>query len=333
MARSPAAQDVGPTATTLVLAATAARRFYLDGLSKVEIGRQLGVSRFKVARLLSTAQEAGLVRIEVSLPPSVDGELSEALRHRFGLRGAFVITSEDGATAQREAVARFTAGLLAEVCTPDDVVGLAWGRTISALVASLRGPLRCRYVQLSGALPRPDVRESAVDLVHHAAEATEGSAVTFYAPLAVPDAATAQGLRSQSGIAEALAQLGSLTRAVVSIGYWGAGESTAYESLDAADREALAAAGACAEVTGLLFACDGTPLPDLADRIIGVTVEQLRRTPDVIAMASGLARPEATAAALRSGTVSTLVTSAAHARRVLALPENPHPTQHGGLPR
>ncbi|GAA4978062.1 sugar-binding transcriptional regulator [Kineococcus glutinatus] len=322
MARTPARAGAPGSVSTLALAATVARRFHVEGMTKVEIARQLGVSRFKVARLLSTAVDHGLVRIEIHPPASLDGEMSEELRARFGLRSAFVVVpEEDGVDGGRRAVARFTAGLLEEVVTPEDVVGLAWGRTISVLSAGVRAPLHCRCVQLSGALPRPDVRESAVDVVHRIAEATGSSAVTFYAPLAVPDAATAEGLRSQSGIAEALAEHDSLTRAVVSIGYWAAGESTAYDSLSPADRDALTAAGACAELTGLLFGVDGTALPDLADRVVGVTVEQLRRTPDVIAMASGLGRALGTAAALRSGVVSTLVTHTTHARQVLDLPE------------
>ena len=41
-----------------------ARRYYLDERSKVEIAEELGVSRFKIARLLEVARDSGLVRIE-----------------------------------------------------------------------------------------------------------------------------------------------------------------------------------------------------------------------------------------------------------------------------
>src|SRR5262245_50551119 len=52
----------------VVLAARVARQFYLDGVSKVDIADQLGISRFRVARLLDAAREAGMVRIEIGLP-------------------------------------------------------------------------------------------------------------------------------------------------------------------------------------------------------------------------------------------------------------------------
>src|SRR5260370_37645216 len=52
----------------VVLAARVARQFYLEGVSKIEIADRLGISRFRVARLLDSAREAGLVRIEIGLP-------------------------------------------------------------------------------------------------------------------------------------------------------------------------------------------------------------------------------------------------------------------------
>ena len=323
MAKTPVRGAVSRASTTsaLALAADAARRFYVEGLTKVEIARQLGVSRFKVARLLADAQDAGLVQIRVAVPSSLDGDLAEALRTRFGVRAAYVVKPEvDTVPGQRRAVARFTAGLLEESVVAEDVVGLAWGRTVSELAAALHAGLGCRFVQLSGALPRPDVHESAVELVRRAAEATGSSASTFYAPLAVPDAATAEGLRSQSGISEALAELDHLTKAVVSVGAWRPGESTALDALGDADRRALAQAGVVAEVTGVLFGADGRDVDELADRVIGVTGRQLRAVPDVVAMACGDVRAGAAAAVLRSGIVSTLVTHASLARAVLAQP-------------
>ena len=60
----------------LVLTASVARRYYLDGRSKVEIAEEFALSRFKVARLLEDARSSGLVRIEIGHPGVVDVELS-----------------------------------------------------------------------------------------------------------------------------------------------------------------------------------------------------------------------------------------------------------------
>jgi DNA-binding transcriptional regulator LsrR (DeoR family) len=53
----------------LILIASVARRYYLEGRSKVEIAEELGLSRFKVARLLDTAR-ARVKSLECSSMPT-----------------------------------------------------------------------------------------------------------------------------------------------------------------------------------------------------------------------------------------------------------------------
>ena len=82
----------------LVLTATVARRYYVDGRSKVEIADELDLSRFKVARLLDLALGTGLVRIEIAHPGEIDVAISSDLRDAYGLQHAVVVDTleEDG---------------------------------------------------------------------------------------------------------------------------------------------------------------------------------------------------------------------------------------------
>src|SRR5436305_5097636 len=80
----------------VVLAARVARQFYLEGVAKVDIAERLGISRFRVARLLDAAREAGMVRIEIGLPGgSLDTGLSAELWSVFGLRPGFAFNVPD----------------------------------------------------------------------------------------------------------------------------------------------------------------------------------------------------------------------------------------------
>ena len=82
--------------TFFSIAARVARQFYLEGVSKVDIADRLGISRFRVARLLDSARDAGMVRIEIGLPGgSLDAGLSAELCSAFGLRHAFVFNFPD----------------------------------------------------------------------------------------------------------------------------------------------------------------------------------------------------------------------------------------------
>lgn len=300
----------------LQLAAQAARRYYLDDRSKVEIAAELGVSRFKVARLLEVARSEGIVTIRVRDPHGVDHELSEAVRALLGIRRALVVDSDANPRAQVGALA---AEYLRDTVTAGATVGIAWSRSTQALVEHLHDLPECTVVQLCGVIPQAMGEEHNVELVRRAAQSVGATAVTFYAPLVVPDAGTAATLRRQPGIADALRHCDQLSVAVIAVGQWAPGQSTVHDALPARQRSLFGNRGAFAESCGILFAADGRPLRDgLQKRIIAATEGQLRRAGDVVALATESNRTPAVRAMTKKGFVSTLITYRGVAERLLA---------------
>lgn len=302
-----------------VLAASIARRYYLDGRSKIEIAEELGLSRFKVARLLDVARETGLVHIEISHPGHIDLDLSVQLQDRFRLQHSVVVDApDDDARALREHLGRAAAELLGEIVTPQDVLGLAWARSVSAMVRALPRLPGTPVVQLSGALTLPDDPDTSVDVVRDAANASGGKAYTFYAPFTVPDPATARALRQQPEVARAFGWLPSVTKAVAGVGLWRAGQSTLYDTATEEDRRTLDRLGVCADISGVFVSATGEPVAtELAQRMIAISAEEMRAIPEVIAIPYGIAKAPAVHAALRSGLVSGIVTHTALAHALL----------------
>jgi DNA-binding transcriptional regulator LsrR (DeoR family) len=310
-------QQTGPA--QVVLTASVARRYYLDGRSKVEIAEEFGMSRFKVARLLDDARDSGLVRIEIRHDGSIDVDLSAQLRDRFGLQHSVVIaTPDDDPGHLRDHVGRAAAGLLAEIVTPQDVLGLAWARSVSAMARALPPLPGTPVVQLSGSLSMPGGPDTSVDVVREVAAASGGVAHCFYAPLTVADAATARALRRQPEVARAFGQLPQVTKAVAGVGLWEPGQSTLYDTGTEHDRQALRDLGVCADISGVFVSADGTPVPtELADRMIAISAVEMRAIPEVVVVPYGIRKAPAVRAALRSGLVSGIVTHTALARAVL----------------
>jgi DNA-binding transcriptional regulator LsrR (DeoR family) len=303
---------------SLVLTAAVARRYFIDGKSRIEIADEFGMSRFKVARLLTLARSTGLVRIEISYPGVVDVDLSARLQGVYGLHRAIVVeTPDDDAVLLREHLGRAAAQLLEEIVTKDDVLGLAWARSVSAMTAQLGKLPAVPVVQLTGALSRNDGGDdSSIDLVREVARRSGGSAYFFFAPFVVADASTARALRQHPDTARAFAMAGSVTKAVVGIGTWAPGQSTLYDAANENVRRSLAQQGVCAEVSGVFLKDDGTPIQtELNDRMIGINAEEMRAINEVIGIPYGIAKAPAVLAALRGGYVTTLVThtSLAHA--------------------
>jgi DNA-binding transcriptional regulator LsrR (DeoR family) len=306
----------------VVLTASIARRYYLDGRSKVEIAEEFGISRFKVARLIDVARTSGLVRIEIRAEGEIDVDLSARLRDRYGLLHSIVVdTPEDDAQALREHVARAAAHLLAEIITPRDVLGLAWARSVSAMARALPRLPGTPVVQLTGALSLADRHDTSVDVVRDVAAASGGVAHCFYSPLTVADAATARALRQQPDVARAFEQLPLVTKAVAGVGRWEAGQSTLYDSSSDEDRAALRDLGVCADISGVFVAADGRPVQtELAERMIAITAEQMQAIPEVVVVPYGVRKAPAVRAALRSRLVDGIVTHTGLARAVLAEP-------------
>ena len=312
-----ALEQSGPA--QVVLTASIARRFYLDGRSKVEIAEEFGLSRFKVARLLDAARESGMVRIEIRHQGEIDVDLSARFRDRFGLQHAIVVdTPEDDTASLRDHLGRAAARLLAEILTPEDVLGLAWARAVGAMARELPALPRTPVIQLSGALSFPGDPDTSVDVVRDVAARSGGAANVFYAPLVVPDAATASALRRQPEIARAFSQLPSVTKAVGGVGLWAAGQSTLYDTSSEQDRRALRKQGVCADISGVFLSADGDVVQTrLAERMIAISAEEMRGIPEVIVIPYGTAKEPAVRAALRSGLVGGIVTHTTLARAVL----------------
>jgi DNA-binding transcriptional regulator LsrR (DeoR family) len=304
----------------LVLTASVARRYYVDGKSKIEIADEFRLSRFKVARLINVARTSGLVRIEIGYPGVVNVDLSARLQEAFALRHAVVVVaSDERPAALRRQLGAAAADLLTEITTADDVLGLAWARSVGAMTAALTRLAAVPVVQLTGALSRPEMDDSSVDLVRQAARISGGPAYFFYAPLIVRDVATARALRRQPEVARAFARFSAVTKAVVGVGLWAPGQSTVYDATEERERRQVRRLGVCAEVSGVLVGSSGEPIKaDLCDRTIGVNAAQMRAIPEVIAIAYGKAKTPAVRAAIRSRLVSGLVTHATLASNLLA---------------
>ncbi len=317
----------GPTEAVLMDAV--ARRHYLLGESKVEIASALGISRFKVARLLEEAISSGMVRIEIVPPPGLDAELSERLRRAYGLRHAVVVP---GGQDVRSTVAQAAADLLVELLTSDDVLGLPWSRSVNDVVGRLTSLPTIPVVQLCGGLVVPGEDGSSSDVVRRAARTAGGRSHVFYAPLILDEAESASALRRLASVADALAHVPTVTVAIMGVGAWRAGASTIFDVVSPETRAEVAAAGVVGEMGGVLFDADGHPVDiDLSARIITITGSQLQAIPHVIAVAHGADKVAAIEAAVRGGLVDSLVTTAAAAEALLALaPEavdEPTPSQ------
>ncbi len=317
----PLDRSEGGASRPQVITVLAARRYYLDGASKSEIAQELGVSRFKVARLLEAARRDGIVRIEIGAPSDIDIELSSELAARYGLRNTLVVRLIDGPDEfKREQLGRTCADLLTQTLDADDVLGISWGRTLHSMVGHLSRLPGCTVVQLVGSVPTLELDVNSMELVRRVAECAGGPVYPLPVPMLVDSPEMAAALRRDPHIHKTIEMFDRITRAVVGIGSWTASGSTVRAALPAELAARVDAAGAVADVCSTLLDADGRELQgtDLPGRFIAISAQQLRAIPDVVAIAGGAAKAPAILAAIRSGLIHRLITDEDAARLLLA---------------
>ena len=317
----PARSEGHPARLNVVTTVLVARRYFLDGASKSEIAQELGVSRFKVARLLDAARRDGIVRIEIGAPPEIALELSGELAARHGLMDALVVRTIDGPEEfKREQLGRTCAELLTQTLEADDVLGISWGRTLHSMVGHLSKLPGCTVVQIVGSVPTLELDVNSMELVRRVADCAAGPVYPLYVPLLVDSPEMAAALRSDPHVHKTIAMFDRLTKAVVGIGAWTASGSTVRAALPEVIAAELDAAGAVADICSTVLDASGAEIraAGLPGRFIAISPDQLRAVPDVTAIAGGAAKAPAILAALRSGLIHRLITDEEAARLLLA---------------
>ncbi|OCL30914.1 hypothetical protein BCR15_10650 [Tessaracoccus lapidicaptus] len=295
-----------------------ARAYYLDDLTKIQVGQALGISRFRVARLLDLARELGVVTISINENPQPEDTLATTLRYRLGLRECLVIPTGDAASSRRQ-VAAAAAGFLANRIAPHDVLGLSWGRTLAAMTEYLVDLPPVRVVQLTGSVGT-DLAISPIEILRRAALRSGGEAFPIMAPLVTDSAEAARMMREQSQIRRALDLFAELTIAMLSVGSWNPATSQLRAQLDEETQAQLEAAGVEGEVAGIFVTRSGEVLdvPPLR-RLIGISAEELRIVPRIIVAAEGAAKAGTVIGAVRAGLANSLILDVALASEMVSI--------------
>jgi DNA-binding transcriptional regulator LsrR (DeoR family) len=313
-----AENDRRETERDLTLMAHVARKYYIGGMSKSEIAAELFLSRFKVARLIDSARDEGVVQFTIGLPGNVNLNLSRELKDAFHLRRAVVIDDPDhDQTALFSRLGEATVELLAELIKEGDYVGIASTRTMMGLQEPPVHIARCTFVQLTGELPRSDAAD-VISGIRALTRKASGAAQVFYAPMVASSDEARASYMVQPELRAAFDLFPRLDVFVTGIG--APGMSLIFDNLSDDVRTEARKAGAVAEMVGVPIDRDGRTVPGAARRrVVAPDVETLLGTRDRIAVVFDPAKAPAVKIAVDAGVVNTLVTHRSHAEALLSL--------------
>lgn len=292
-----------------LLTVRVAELYYDENKTQDEIGALLGITRWKVGRVLTRARERGIVRIEIVHPRARRLGLERELRDRFGLKDAVVVPESEEITSR---VAQAAADYLNALRPVPRVLGVSWGRTLDQIADHLAPGWASgvTVVQINGGVSlnrRPGTASTtAAEIAHKAG----GQAVLLPSPAILERLETARAISSDRTVAAVLERAANASAYLYSAGVADA-SSILVDSgyLTPQDVAELVRKGAVGDVVGRYIDANGNPVdPGLNERTVGLGLEQLRSAETAIFVVAGEAKHDLARAIVTSALCSVIVT-------------------------
>jgi DNA-binding transcriptional regulator LsrR (DeoR family) len=322
VAAAPSARAVSVPAEFDDLIAWAAWLYYVDELTQNDVAEALDVSRATVVKLLQDARERGAVEIRVHRDAVSRTRLARALASAYGLEAAHVIPDAPDAPLTRR-LGEAGARVLARELRTGDVVGVAWGRTVMAVAESMARPEAegpYTVVQVCGSSPG-GAPEFSPELCSSVLASRIGArCANLLAPAVLSSTDLRERLLQEPPLVAQFRLIESSTRVLFGVGHVARGATVRAAHLASdAEIDAYVKRGAVGVLLGRFIDAQGRHLiGDLDSRMIGITLDELKRLPNRFCVAGGPEKTAALRAALTGGYVSHLVTNAQTAEALLA---------------
>lgn len=310
----------------LRLIARVAQMYHIEGKRQAEIAGSLRMSQATVSRMLKRAEQEDIVRTTVIPPAGTFAELELALREKYGLSEAIVVDcSEDRDGAIMARIGEAAAHFLEVTLQSDEVIGISsWSQTILRMVDNihpLKGTKAKYVVQLLGGMGEPSAQTQATQLIARLAKLTGAEARLLLVQGITSSREAKLVMLADPMVRGTMDLFGRLSLAVIGVGAVEPSELLA-RSGNVFSRQELSLlneAGAVGEISFRFFDRNGqlvdTPLNE---RVLGVTLDDLKKADRVMALAGGDAKTPAIAGALRLGLIDVLVTDKFTAARLTA---------------
>lgn len=303
---------------TELLTVRIAELYYDQDKTQDEIGALLGVTRWKVGRLLTRARERGIVRIEIVHPRARRLGVERELREQFGLKDAVVIPMADDL---RSRVAQAAADYLTALRPVPRTLGISWGRTLDDVAHHLGTGWAngVTVVQINGGVSLNKRAGTASTTAADIAQKANGQAILLPSPAILERLETKRAIEADRTVAGVLDRAAAASAYLYSAGV--ADESSVlvesgYLSRD--DVAELVRKGAVGDVVGRYIDANGNPVdPGLNERTVGLGLDQLRAADTAIFVVSGEAKHPVARAVVTSGLCSVVVTDEATAAALL----------------
>lgn len=288
--------------------------YYHEGLSQQQITDKLNISRSQVSRMLSNARSEGIVDISIKDDFADERKYETWLCHTFNLENALVVDAgQNDDQVEIKILANGISEILEDAIKDNDVVGVSAGNTVGDICTEIKAwsNKKIDVVPLVGGIGANGTKWQANSNVRRFAEAFKARGWQLNAPVIMTNDAAFDMIVREPEIGKVLSISRDCDVVITGIGQV-SNDATIIKTGFLSDEviKELVDNGAKASVCGSFLDENGNVIEFGAmNRMIGLTVQDLEKIRQVIAVSWGSEKIAAITAALKGNWMNTLVTT------------------------
>lgn len=295
---------------------------YKNGMSQVEIGKRLNVSRMTVARALEQARKEGYVEIKLNFPENSVTDEEELLESKYQLKEAIIAYPREGKIGDE--VGFLASDYIIRVLKDHTTIALSNGVTISTVAEYINEDMRIRmkkykdvkivslsgFNNISGKVEEDFRKYYSNRIVDEIAEILKVASHQIVAPMIVADKEARDKFMQESSVHQVIEMAENADVAIFGIGsLHNNARAVNTHIVPEGVYEELAKQGGVGETVCHVFDKNGELLhSDFDDRLVCVSYEAMKKIPIRVGVAYGEEKKEAIYGALKGGLINVLIT-------------------------
>lgn len=296
---------------------------YKQGMSQLEIGKKLNVSRTTISRTLAQARREGYVQIKINYPEGSMISTEEILENKYQLKEA-VIASAKSAAELKEEIAFYASDYILRTLKNHMTIALTRGVTLQSMVEYLSKDVRLKFLKADDVNVIPLMAATNVSasaeksyrlaysnyLIDEVARILNANSYQMLAPQYVTSPEAKEVFLNEASIKEVFSLAKSADVAVMGIGTLSHNSALINAQLIPMEEfQRLQSMGGTGEILSHVIDAEGNLLRDeFEDHLISLDLDDLKEIPIRVGVAYGMDKKEAILGVLRGGYINVLIT-------------------------
>lgn len=289
----------------LQLLVSVAKLYYVENMNQNEIASLLGVSRPLISKYLQEAKNLGVVKIEINdlFASNEDEEITEKICEKFHLKSFHVIPASTNKDINDQMFVDYVTNYFFDFHVDNSLVGLGWGSVIGSCIAKMDSEERKRklmgkVIPIIGNAPISFRNYHTNELVRMLAEKTGLKAEYLYAPVICANDSERDIFMDTEQVKTMFKKYEQLDYAILQVRNFPSVPDLATE---ARFEKKLHEQHAVGMILGYYYDIDGKVITSSHDYSIQIPIEDLKKTPDTIAIINARVKANAAIGALKLG--------------------------------